>query len=179
MSKLKWITGTALGLSLLVSANASATTLNKLSSQEMIESASSCVIADVVASTQEKRNGQVVTLTTFNVSKTAFGSTDQTITVETLGGRSNVGRLKTASVFAGSPRFFMGQEALMLINQNADSGNYSLVGFNQGNFRVTEAVQGRRTVRLPEDLGGTVSVEQALVTLATERVAPARAPIGN
>ena len=178
MSKLKWIAGTAISLSMLASTSASATTLKQLSIDDMVSQASTCVVGNVVSSTQEKRNGQVYTLTTFNVSKTAFGSAEQTITVKTLGGRSNVGRLKTSTVFAGSPRFFIGQERVMLLSHNAEANNYSIVGFNQGSFRVNRTVQGS-TVSLPTALGGNVNLDQALETISSRRGSPTINQIGN
>ena len=112
------------------------------------------------------------------MSKTAFGSAEQTITVKTLGGRSNVGRLKTSTVFAGSPRFFIGQERVMLLSHNAEANNYSIVGFNQGSFRVNRTVQGS-TVSLPTALGGNVNLDQALETISSRRGSPTINQIGN
>ena len=179
MSKLKWIVGTSIGLTLLASTGATATTLTQLSAEDMVAQASDCVVANVISSTTEKRDGQVFTLTTFNVSKTAFGSAGQTITVETLGGRSNVGRLKTSTVVAGSPRFFIGQESVMLLSQNAQTDNYSIVGFNQGSFPVRRTVQGSTSVQLPQTLGGSVSLDQALNTLTEQRGALASNQLGD
>ena len=179
MSKLKWIVGTSIGLTLLAGTSASATTLTQLSAEDMLAQASDCVVANVVSSTTEKRNGQVFTLTTFNVTKTAFGSAGQTIKVETLGGRSNVGRLKTSCVVAGSPRFFIGQESVMLLSHDTETDNYSIVGFNQGSFPVRRTLDGNSTVSLPLALGGPVDLNQGLESLAAQRGIPAGNLLGD
>ena len=179
MSNLKRIAGTVISLTMLASTSTSATTLKQLNIDDMVSEATTCIVGNVVSSTQEKQNGQVYTLTTFNVSKIAFGSAERTITVKTLGGRSNVGRLKTSTVFAGSPRFFIGQERVMLLSHNADANNYSIVGFNQGNFRVNRTALGGSTVSLPAALGGNVNLDQALETISSRRGSPAKQQIGN
>jgi len=74
MSKSKWMMGLVSVASLVAASTAGATTLSKLKFDEMVNAASVCVMGDAVSSSQETRNGQVVTLTTFNVTKTAFGT---------------------------------------------------------------------------------------------------------
>jgi len=148
MSKKRWIAGAVSAAALLASAGASATTLNQLSFGEMVSSASACVSGEVIGSSVIERDGAVYTQTQFRVTKTAFGNTDNVITVETSGGAKKLGRLRAAEVNAGTPVFFENQERLLLVTPNA-SGTMDIVGYNQGSFPILNG-----SVTLP----GTLSV---------------------
>jgi len=164
MSKSKWMMGLVSVASLVAASTAGATTLSKLKFDEMVNAASVCVMGDAVSSSQETRNGQVVTLTTFNVTKTAFGTPGSTITVRTAGGKTTMGRLSVSEVVAGSPQFFSGTDNVMLLSLDAASNEYSIVGFNQGLFPV-----GNSTVQLPQDAGGQMDVDEAIDLIRQQR----------
>jgi len=93
MSFKKYIIGLSTGLALISASSANATTLDQLSFNEIVNQSSACVVGKVQSVESVNRNGQVMTLTTFEVTDTAFGNVGQTVTVETAGGRSTMGRL--------------------------------------------------------------------------------------
>lgn len=165
MSKSRWIAGVVSAAALLASVSASATTLEKLSFGDMVSSAAACVTGEAISSTVVVRDGQAYTQTEFRVTKTAFGSTAGTITVEAPGGERSLGRLRTVEIVAGSPKFFNQQETLLLVTPNA-SGMHTVVGFNQGAFPVVGG-----SVSLPNGVG-VLNVDKALDMISAERSNP-------
>lgn len=144
--------------------NLNATTLEQLSFENMVEKANACVMTKVINSTYQVRDGQSVTVTTLKVLKTAFGSTEQTISLVTPGGEKPMGRLKTSEVIAGAPRFFSQQENLMLVSLNSQTNEYQIIGFNQGLFPIQSG-----NVVLPQSAGGNMSITDAIETISEER----------
>lgn len=170
---LKKVMAGALSLSAVVMATSSyATSLEELSFGEIVNQASACVIGDVLSVKSEKRGNEVVTLTTFEVTKTAFGQVPSTITVVTSGGRTQLGRLSITEVVAGIPRFFNDQNSLMLLSEDKATGTFEIVGTNQGLFTVSGGTNGNTTVFLPESVGGEVAVEEAIQIIQDQRVTP-------
>jgi len=165
--------------SLFISINSSATTLQQITFEDMVAEANACVVAKAIDSTFETRDGQVVTVTTFKVLKTAFGTTSETITLVTAGGEKPLGRLKTSEVIAGAPKFFAQQENLMLITSNSQNNEYQIVGFNQGLFPVVTDPNGLASVVLPPSVGGNTSIDNALEVISTERAEASSAPLAE
>lgn len=166
----KWIISGVTGTLLTTSSIASATSLIKQDFNDMVKSASACVVAEKVKAVYLEEQGSMYTLTTFKVSSTAFGDTDETITVRTPGGAKKLGKLSTTEVVAGAPQFFYQQESLLLLNEMS-SGQYSVTGFSQGVFPVLDTPQGDM-ITLPEDLGGQTELDEALELIAERRTAP-------
>lgn len=172
MFKKRWMAGLICGVSLLASTSASATSLEQMNFGDMVSAASACVIADVMSVTSERRDGQIVTFTTFKVQKAAFGNVGSTFTVATEGGASTMGRLQISEVVAGSPLFLSGQESLMLLSEDNETGDYRIIGMNQGLFSVAEGANGVNYVALPQDVGGDVSVDEAVDIILEKRANP-------
>jgi hypothetical protein len=164
MMKSTWgkvlITGTLFAASKLVSA----TTLIEMDFDEMVQAASACVVAEAVGIEYANEQGRMVTLTTFKVMDTAFGDTGETITVRTDGGSRKNTKISTTEVVAGSPRFFENSQSLLLLTQNSSTSDYSIVGYSQGIFPVVNA-----TVTLPENVGSSLSVDDALNMMNSRR----------
>ena len=160
---------TSLFFSLCLSTHASATSSKDALLNEMIETASACVVASVESVRSERINGRITTLTTFRVNKTAFGNVGQTITVASVGGEAKLGRLKVAEVVAGAPRFFGNQERLLFLSETNESGIYSIYGFNQGQFSIAETGEGEDMVSLPLERGGALTLESALSVISDQR----------
>jgi len=165
--------------SLFIGLSVNATTLEQLTFEDMIANANACVMAKALDSAFETRDGQVVTVTTFKVLKTAFGSTEETIKLVTAGGEKKLGRLKTSEVLAGAPRFFAQKENLMLITSNGNKNEYKIVGFNQGLFPVVTDPNGLASVVLPPSVGGNTSIDNALEVISTERAEASSAPLAE
>ena len=161
--------GLTTGVALLSATAANATSLDQLSFDEIVNQSAACVVGKVVSSESVKRNGQVVTLTTFSVSNTAFGNVSQTVTVETAGGKSKLGRLQVSEVVAGAPRFFTNQESLLFLSTANTAGEYKLMGFNQGLFSVNPTGVGVDFVTLPINEGEQMSVDSALSVIRAAR----------
>lgn len=168
MSFKKYIIGISAGLALLCTTSANATTLNKLSFNEVVNQSAACVVGKVQSVESVTRNGQVMTLTTFSVSSTAFGNVGQTVTVETAGGRSTMGRLLVNEVVAGTPRFFNNQENLLFLSAPNAAGEYSVVGFNQGRFSVNPAGAGLVTLPINNE-AELMSVDNAFSVIRAAR----------
>ncbi len=166
MSKSKWIVGLASAAALFMSASASATTLEKLSFDEMVDSASACVMGRAVNTKVFERDGQVYTETRFRVTKTAFGQTNKFINVVTPGGAKKIGSLQAAEVVSGSPRFFDQSYSLLLLKptEMGRRGRFDIVGFNQGQFSVVGD-----NINLPPEVGGIQSVDKAFEMISAER----------
>ncbi len=167
MSKSRWIAGIVSTSALFASLGASATTLEPIEFDNMVSSASACVMGEVVGSNVVVRDGQTFTETQFRVKETAFGSTGQLIVVETPGGERKMGRLNGAEVVAGSPRFFDQEESVLFIQPIANSSSYAPVGFNQGVLNVVNGV-----VSLPADFGGSMNASEAMDVIGDVRVNP-------
>lgn len=179
MSVKRMIAGMLSASAILMAAASNATTLEKLSFGEIVKEASACIIGDVLSVVTEKRGNEVVTLTTFKVTKTAFGQVPETITVMTSGGSTQLGRLSVSEVVAGTPRFFNDQNSLMLLSEDKATGTFQIVGTNQGLFAVNGGPSGNSTVFLPEGLGGEVTVEDALQIIQQQRITPTENGLGQ
>ncbi|MEP1230727.1 MAG: hypothetical protein ABJG88_08635 [Litorimonas sp.] len=166
MSKSKWIIGFVSAATLLIGANASATTLEELSFGEMVDSAHACVMGRAVKATVFERDGQIYTETRFRVTQTAFGQTNTFINVITPGGEKKMGGLVGVEVVAGATRFFDQSSSLLLLTptETGRRGRYDIVGFNQGQFAVIGD-----NVTLPVNVGGVQSVEKAFEMINVER----------
>ena len=146
-----------------------ATTYAKMDFKTMVQTAATCVVGKAVESKSLRVNGAVETHTTFEVNNVAFGTTDKHITVVTAGGRIQTGKIPMVEVTAGAPRFFAGKESMLLLNGASAANTYSIVGFNQGLFSVLETENGSQ-VQLPESLGGSTQVKDAIKMIQATRL---------
>lgn len=156
-------------LSLIFASQATATSLSPLDFNELVNQASACVVASAESVTTEFRNGQTYTLTTFRVTKSAFGNVGQNIVVATAGGERKMGRLQIAEVNAGSPRFFTNQENLLFLSEANAQGTYDILGYNQGRFVVYENANGVDMVTLPTGDGSRITLDNALSVISDTR----------
>jgi len=110
-----------------------ATSVRRLSFDDLISSANSIVEGSVVSSnTYRSSDGKLIfTSYTINVQESLKGSTPQLVTVTTVGGR--VGN--TILHVAGMPVFQPGDRAILFLEQ---SKSYTtIVGLNQGKFAIS------------------------------------------
>lgn len=145
---------------------ASATSLERLDFNQIVDRAALCVHGEVTDIAYETVGGTVYTLTTFDVKSAAFGDPGDTVVVRTAGGNAANFAVPAASVTAGTPRFFTGSDAILFLEGGADA--YEIVGFSQGVFAIS-GDGAAANVRLPGAAEGRVSVEDALDIIRTRR----------
>jgi len=121
----------ALATAIVAGAGASATTLMHMSVARMTEAADAIVHAQCVASTTGWDAGEIWTFTSFQTLEVWKGAAAGHITVRLLGGRA--GNL-TSSV-TGVPHFQPGEEVVLFL-QASGRGDYSIVSWVQGTFRI-------------------------------------------
>ena len=113
---------------------ASATTLERMSVAKMTQVAQLVVRARCVANSSAWHDGEIWTFTSFTVEdawKGAPSGAAQRLTVRLLGG--SVGNL--SSTVSGVPRFRPGEEVILFLQPTA-RGDYSIVSWVQGTFRI-------------------------------------------
>jgi hypothetical protein len=113
---------------------ASATTLERMSVAKMTRAAELVVRAQCVANSTAWDEGEIWTFTSFTVEdswKGAPSGAAQQLTVRLLGGA--VGNL--SSTVSGVPRFRPGEEVILFLQATA-RGDYSIVSWVQGTFRI-------------------------------------------
>ena len=110
-----------------------ATSVRRLSFDDLIATAHSIVEGNVVSSnTYRSSDGKLIfTSYTIHVQESLKGSTQQTVTVTTVGGRIG----DTILHVAGMPAFQPGDRAILFLEQ---SKSYTtIVGLNQGKFAIS------------------------------------------
>jgi hypothetical protein len=109
-----------------------ATSVRRLSFDDLITSANSIVEGSVVSSnTYRSSDGKLIfTSYTISVQESLKGTAPQTVTVTTVGGRIG----NTILHVAGMPAFQPGERAILFLEQ---SKSYTtIVGLNQGKFAI-------------------------------------------
>src|SRR5579859_4264564 len=133
--KLLW-TLFLIGLGLLAVAASQATTLVRMSFDELVRQATSIARAKCIGSTSVWRNGEIWTETEFELEEQNKGSLPGIIRVSMPGGR--IAHLQ--SHVEGVPGFFTGEEVYLFLWKAQNSENY-LLGWTQGTFRITRDSQ--------------------------------------
>jgi hypothetical protein len=113
---------------------ASATTLERMSVAKMTQAAQLVVRAQCLANSSGWDGGEIWTLTSFEVEdawKGAPSGAAQQVIVRLLGG--SVGNL--SSTVSGVPRFRPGEEVVLFL-QTTERGDFSVVSWVQGTFRI-------------------------------------------
>ena len=113
---------------------ASATTLERMSVAKMGQAAQLVVRAQCVANSTAWDGGEIWTFTSFTVEDSWKGAPNgaaHQLTVRLLGG--SVGNL--SSTVSGVPRFRPGEEVILFLQTTA-RGDYSIVSWVQGTFRI-------------------------------------------
>lgn len=116
---------------LLVCPSAGATTFARMSVTEMTHAAPVIVRARCVANMVGWEEGEIWTFTEFEIQETWRGTAPARITVRLLGG--TLGNI--TSTVSGVPRFRSGEEVVLFL-QPALRGNFSIVSWQQGTFRI-------------------------------------------
>jgi hypothetical protein len=126
---------------LLLCPSTGGTTLARMSLAEMSQAAPVIVRAKCVANTVDWEEGEIWTFTEFKVEETWRGEAHAHIMVRLLGGR--LGNI--TSTVSGVPRFRTGEEVVLFL-ESAPRGNFSIVSWEQGTFRI------RRDLRTSQEV---------------------------
>lgn len=143
---------------LIVCAGATGTTLARMSVAKMTCAAEMIVRARCVGNSTAWDSGEIWTFTTFQTEETWKGAAASRFTVRLLGGR--VGNL--TSTVDGVPRFQPG-EAVVVFLEATGRGDYSVVSWTQGTFRI------RRDLRTGDEIAVQDSSDLGAFDPATRR----------
>ena len=117
---------------------AAASTFVALSGQQMLDQSHAIVQGKVIdlQSSWTESGRLIVTDVKIKVSDRLLGHTDRVIKVRTFGGE--VGSMKVEA--HGFPVFEKGSEVILFLG-GMENGRYSVLGYQQGHFRVVEGVR--------------------------------------
>jgi hypothetical protein len=118
-----------------------ATTLVRMSLAQMSRASREIVRARCVANSARWDAGEIWTFTTFDVQETWRGTLRGRITIRLLGGKTDT----LTSRVSGVPRFRSGEEAVLFLEPTA-RGDFSVVSWEQGTFRVRRDNSGTEIV---------------------------------
>jgi len=121
----------ALLFALMIQVNADATTLARMSIEQMSRTAPLIVRVRCIGNSTGWDAGEIWTFTNFEVEETWRGKAPETITVRLLGGR--MGNL-TSSI-SGVPRFRPGEEVILFLEPTS-RGDFSVMSWAQGTLRI-------------------------------------------
>ena len=141
----------ALLLAAVIQGHASATTLARMSIEQMSRTAPLIVRARCIGNSTGWDAGEIWTFTNFEIEETWRGSVTTTATVRLLGGRSG----NITSSVSGVPRFRAGEDVILFL-EPTPRGDFSVVSWAQGTLRI------RRDLRT-----GTENVTQDTASTAT------------
>jgi hypothetical protein len=108
-----------------------ATTLMRMSIMKLSRSARAIVRARCVANETRWDAGEIFTFTNFDVEENWKGSSPVRLTVRLIGGHAGA----LTSTVSGVPRFTPGEEVVLFLEPTA-AGDYSVVSWMQGTFRI-------------------------------------------
>jgi len=131
-SNLRTAPSLALLLAILLAAAAvPATTLLRMSLEKLSRAAAVIVRAHCLENSTAWEGGEIWTFTTFDVQEVWSGSAPGKITVRLLGGRV----ADVTSSVPGIPRFRPGEEVVLFL-EPTPRGDFSIVSWQQGTFRI-------------------------------------------
>lgn len=115
-----------------------ATTLERMSVARISRVAKLIIRARCISNSTRWDAGEIWTFTSFEVGETWKGAPPERITVRLLGG--TLGAL--TSTVSGVPRFRPGEEVILFL-QPTSRGDFSVVSWEQGTFRIRSGSAGR------------------------------------
>jgi hypothetical protein len=155
---LRWV-GCAL-LAALTATAVPATTLQRLSDDELIDGASLIVTGHCRSMESRWVGRTLVTLVTLEVDDTWKGEKRGEVTVVVPGGIDLDRPVPVTVTYPGAPVFRPDESALVFLqplDQLDVAGAYQVVGFDQGKLTITDGGDGEKAIRRA---GGTVRLRQ-------------------
>jgi hypothetical protein len=150
----------------LLCAAASATTLARMTIEQMTRASQLVVRAKCLGNSTGWDDGEIWTFSEFQVEDTWKGTPPSNLTVRLLGGRAG----NLASSVPGVPRFRPGEEVVLFLEPTR-KGDFSVVSWVQGTFRI------RRNSRTGEEWAAQDTAEFILPGSAAE-VSATRGALG-
>ena len=134
---------------LLTNAPANSTTLVRMSVAQMTQAAQLVARVRCVSNSTGWDAGEIWTSTSFAVEETWKGSpsanSNSTLTVRLLGGTVK----NLTSAVSGIPRFVPGEEVILFL-EPATHGDYSVVSWIQGTFRIRRDLRTSRQIAIQD-----------------------------
>lgn len=136
---------TLVAFALMGASTAGATTVQKLSLQELAKKSDAIAVAIVEDETARYDvNKEIYTYITLRVLDPVKGAQkDQTLTIRQIGG--TVGNI--ASVVSGMPTFKKGEEVVVFLSQKDAAGYPWVMGLQQGKYSISLDDKGQKRVR--------------------------------
>jgi hypothetical protein len=128
-----------IALVLAMGGAASGTTLARMTLAEMAQAAPVVVRARCLTNSVRWDAGEIWTFTDFNVEEVWKGAAPARITVRLLGGRDG----SITSRVSGIPRFHAGEDVVLFL-EPTPRGDFSVVSWEQGTFRIRRDLAGGR-----------------------------------
>jgi hypothetical protein len=128
-----------IALVLAMGGAASGTTLARMTLAEMAQAAPVVVRARCLTNSVRWDAGEIWTFTDFNVEEVWKGAATARITVRLLGGRDG----SITSRVSGIPRFHAGEDVVLFL-EPTPRGDFSVVSWEQGTFRIRRDLAGGR-----------------------------------
>ena len=119
---------------------ADATTIARMSLAQMSQAAALIVRARCTGNSVAVDAGEIWTFTSFDVEETLRGNAPSQVTVRLLGG--SLGNI--TSHVSGIPRFRPGEDVILFL-QPTQRGDFSVVSWEQGTFRIRRAPSGTQS----------------------------------
>jgi hypothetical protein len=120
-----------LAVAMTIGGIAQATTFARMSPEDLAREAAAIVRGRCVGSVFETREGELWTVTSIEVRETWKGEPPRVVRVWLLGGRT----ANITSRVSGVPRFRAGEDVILFLSRTA-SGEFSVLSWAQGTFRV-------------------------------------------
>ena len=132
-------------LAISVCRPADATTLMRMSFAQMARASQLIVRARCMGETTNWDAGEIWTFTSFRVEETWHGAAPSQISVRLLGGRYG----NVTSKVSGVPRFAAGEEVILFLERTR-RGDFSVVSWEQGTFRIHRDASGGRELAVED-----------------------------
>lgn len=126
--------------------------------------------------TEDGRN--LETFVTIKVDKVFKGDAGSTVTVALPGGIGNKGKFKLQMQYPGAPKIFMGEKALLFLQDRGLPDTYAITGFSAGKLSIVEGDDGEEWVsenpgvrkRQTGSGGGTADNQMVPMSAVEERI---------
>lgn len=132
---------------LLWAFSVNATTLLKMSPEEMAKDADVIVLGSCISAATERANGQLVTVVKIAVDESLKGSSAATLNMAIPGGIDTSRAIPVAVTVPGAPSVYADENVLLYLKHSAVvAGAYDVVGFSQGVYEVVVNASGQKMV---------------------------------
>ena len=139
----------------LLSSSAIATTLLKLSMNDLVDKSEAIVHGEVIELTPIKENGRIYTYIALDVKEQLKGASTERVEFRVLGGRID----DLVTIVHGSPNFALGEGVLVFLERPVEDKPLVVTGMVQGKFSIAIGPDQKTPYLVPQ-LGGTPLVER-------------------